>query len=141
MRFAGIAALLTPLFVTLIVCAVARREGTPLPKGALLRLVAGTAAALAVFFFRWWPVAVFVTAAALFVLLAIPVMQAIERAANERLPEEPMRSASLSPRTIGIYVPLWARCTAAVAALALLAWALARAIPDPQLLPFGLAIR
>jgi hypothetical protein len=66
-------------------------------------------------------------------------MRALERAARERLVAEPLRTAGLVPRTVGTYVPLWARGATVAAGLALLGWGSTSAAASPQLITFTFA--
>lgn len=123
----GPIAIALPLLVTLVLCVVARREGSSLPAGALLRLVAATIAAVVASVFVPHPIAIVAMTAALFCVFALPVMRILERSASDRLTADPVRSALLLPRRLEMYVPLWTRSASFVTSLALLYWVIVRA--------------
>lgn len=135
----GPIALLIPLLVTVVVCAIARREGTALPAGALLRLSIATLGTVVLWRFVAHPAVILGGSAVLFCFLAIPVMRALERVVIERISEEPVRTALLVPRNVGSYLPMWGRSAVIVAALTLLGSVAARGLAGrPSLLTIGL---
>ncbi|HEV7238442.1 MAG TPA: hypothetical protein VGQ36_04315 [Thermoanaerobaculia bacterium] len=139
----AIAVVVLPLLVSVVICAVARREGLPVPAGPLTRLLVATVvAAVSSLLFSRLLVAVAMFAV-LFIAFAIPVMQALERSAGARVRIEDTRSALLVPRTVSAYVLLPARVTLAVAVVASLAWVVVRAMtiaPNRMTMLLGLTV-
>lgn len=131
-----------PLLVTLVICGVARREGVPLPVPRLLALIAMTLLGAGASLLLPQLIVSVTTFAVLFVSLAVPVMRALEQSAREQLHQDEIRTASLLPRHLGTYVPLWIRLTGVAFVLALLAWVVLRAATSssPVFMLCGFAI-
>ena len=143
MNLIGPVVVALPLLVSLVICGVAGREGRRMPTRPLMRLVAATIAAMAVSPLVSQVISAVVMFPILFVAFAIPVMHSIERSAKTQLTRDMVLSASLAPRHLSSYVPLWARVTTFVAILAGLAsvtvLGTTTSSPRTMLLGFGLA--
>ena len=126
-----------PLIVILVACEVARREGTPIPWRRVLVLAVATIAAVAASPLLRHPASLVVTFVILFAGFGFPVTQAIEKAAKARLTEPAVRTASLVPRRVSMYVPLPLRVVSIAATLAACAWVAMRATPAIMLVGYA----
>jgi hypothetical protein len=127
MNIIGPIAVSIPLFVTLLVCAVARREGTRLPGARLMVLAVATVAAIIALRFIAFPGFVPILSIAMFILFAIPVTRSLEKDAIEHVPEEEVRTAGLTPRSVHDSIPIWLRSAMLMAEACALLWVAMRA--------------